>query len=76
MWFLLHHLYCAVAAFELMGDEEKAFVKGMQRRLKYFFSVNVNLKERKRKTEKEILPPTPLSLEKENPNREYTLPVK
>ena len=70
MWFLLHHLYCAVAAFELMGDEEKAFVKGMQRRLKYFFSVNVNLKERKRKTEKEILPPTPLSLEKENKEKE------
>ena len=60
--FLLHHLYCAVATFELMEREQKALVKGVQRRLKYFFSTNVNLRERKRKTEREILPPTPLSI--------------
>ena len=57
---LLFHAYVAVAMFELMDAEERALVKGVQRRMKYFFSSNFNLKERKRKTEKEILPPTPL----------------
>ena len=64
--FLLHHLYCAVAAYELMDEDGRALIKGMMRRLKYFFSTNVHLKERKRKTAKEILPPIPLSIEKEN----------
>ena len=64
------HAYVAVAMFELMDAEERALVKGIQRRMKYFFSVNVNLKERKRKTAKEILPPTPLSIEKENKEKE------
>ena len=67
---LLFHAYVAVAMFELMNAKERALVKGIQRRMKYFFSVNVNLKERKRKTEKEILPPTPLSIEKENKEKE------
>ena len=68
--FLLHHLYCAVATFELMDHEQKALVKGFQRRLKYFFSTNVNLRERKRKTERDILPPVTLFLEKENKEKE------
>lgn len=63
---LLFHAYVAVAMFELMDAEERALVKGMQRRMKYFFSSDFNLKERKRKTEKEILPPNPLLKEKEN----------
>ena len=67
---LLFHAYVAVAMFELMDAEERALVKGIQRRMKYFFTVNVNLKERKRKTAKEILPPTPLSIEKENKEKE------
>ena len=67
---LLFHAYVAVAMFELMDAEERALVKGVQRRMKYFFSSNFNLKERKRKTEKEILPPTPLSIEKENKEKE------
>ena len=66
VWLLLHHLYCAVAMFSLMNDSERALIKGVQRRLKYFFSFNVSIKQRKRRTEKEILPPVPLSLEKEN----------
>ena len=61
---LLFHAYVAVAMFEQMDAEERALVKGMQRRMKYFFSSTFNLKERKRKTEKEILPPTPLLKEK------------
>ena len=67
---LLFHAYVAVAMFELMNAEERALIKGMQRRMKYFFSSSFNLKERKRKTEKEILPPTPLSIEKENKEKE------
>ena len=67
---LLFHAYVAVAMFELMDEGERALIKGVQRRMKYFFSSNFNLKERKRKTEKEILPPTPLSLEKENKEKE------
>ena len=67
---LLFHAYVAVAMFELMDATERALVKGIQRRMKYFFSVNVNLRERKRKTAKEILPPTPLSIEKYNKEKE------
>ena len=67
---LLFHAYVAVAMFELMDAEERALVKGIQRRMKYFFSVNVNLRERKRKTAKEILPPTPLAIEKDNKEKE------
>ena len=67
---LLFHAYVAVAMFELMDERERALIKGVQRRMKYFFSSNFNLKERKRKSEKEILPPTPLSLEKENKEKE------
>ena len=52
---LLFHAYVAVAMFELMDANERALVKGVQRRMKYFFSSNFNLKERKRKTAKEIL---------------------
>jgi hypothetical protein len=67
---LLFHAYVATALFEFMGDGERALIKGVQRRMKYFFSSNFNLKERKRKTAKEILPPTPLSIEKENKEKE------
>ena len=34
---LLFHAYVAVAMFELMDAEERALVKGIQRRMKYFF---------------------------------------
>ena len=67
---LLFHAYVATALFEFMSDGERALIKGVQRRMKYFFSSNFSLKERKRKTAKEILPPTPLSIEKENKEKE------
>ena len=67
---LLFHAYVAVAMYELMDAEERALIKGMQRRMKYFFSSNFSLKERKRKTEKEFLPPTPLLKEKEKKEKE------
>ena len=46
---LLHHLYCAVAMFEGLSPEERALVAGMQKKFRYFFETNCNLKERKRK---------------------------
>ena len=67
---LLFHAYVAVALYELMGADERALIKGMQRRMKYFFTSTFNLRERKRKTEKEILPPNPLLKEKENKEKE------
>ena len=67
---LLFHAYVAVAMYELMGADERALIKGMQRRMKYFFTTTFNLRERKRKTEKEILPPNPLLKEKENKEKE------
>lgn len=67
LWLLLHHLYCAVAMYEQMGDEDKVIIAETQKKLKYFFCTKCNLKERKRtKKEKESFPPTPLSKEKEN----------
>ena len=67
---LLFHAYVAVAMYELMSADERALIKGMQRRMKYFFTSTFNLRERKRKTEKEILPPNPLLKEKENKEKE------
>ena len=67
---LLFHAYVAVAMYELMDADERALIKGMQRRMKYFFTTTFNLRERKRKTEKEILPPNPLLKEKENKEKE------
>ena len=67
---LLFHAYVAVALYELMGADERALIKGMQRRMKYFFTSTFNLRERKRKTEKEILPPNPLLKEIENKEKE------
>ena len=60
LWALLHHLYCAVALWEQATDEERQMVESMRKKLQYFFSAKINLKERKRKkTENEKLPPTP-----------------
>ena len=60
LWVLLHHLYSAVALWEQATDEERQMVESMRKKLQYFFSAKINLKERKRKkTENEKLPPTP-----------------
>lgn len=67
LWLLLHHLYCAVAMYEQMGDDDKVIIADTQKKLKYFFCTKCNLKERKRtKTEKESIPPYPHANEKEN----------
>lgn len=66
LWVLLHHLYSAVALWEQATDEERQMVEAMRKKLQYFFSAKINLKERKRKkTEKENLSPKPPIKEKE-----------
>ena len=64
LWTLLHHLYCAVSLWTLATDEERAEVEDMRKRLRYFFSSEVKLKERKRKNNEKGIPPTP-PMEKE-----------
>ena len=64
VWLLLHHLYSAVAMYELMNPQQRALIAGIQRKLRYFFDAKCDLKERKRKQEKENTPPLPLYKEK------------
>ena len=66
LWVLLHHLYSAVALWEQASAEERETVEAMRKKLQYFFSAKISLRERKRKkTENEKLPPTPPIKEKE-----------
>ena len=68
LWVLLHHLYSAVALWEQASAEERETVEAMRKKLQYFFSAKISLRERKRKkTENEKLPPTPPIKEKEKP---------
>ena len=67
---LLFHAYVAVALYEFTTVEERAIINGIQKRMNYFFSSTMKLKERKRKKEKDIFPPIPLSIEKENKEKE------
>ena len=48
IWTLLHHLYSAVAMFELATPDEKITIAETQKKLRYFFKANCNLKERRR----------------------------
>lgn len=65
LWVLLHHLYSAVALWEQATDEERQMVEAMRKKLQYFFSAKIKLKETKRnKKENEKLPPTPPIKEK------------
>ena len=64
VWLLLHLLYSAVAMYEQMNPQQRALIAGIQRKLRYFFDAKCDLKERKRKQEKENTPPHPLYKEK------------
>ena len=67
LWLLLHHLYSAVAMYELMSAKDKVIIADTQKKLRYFFDSKCDLKERKRtKKEKEGMPPHPHAKEKEN----------
>ena len=70
VWLLLHHLYSAVAMYELMNPQQRSLIAGIQRKLRYFFDAKCDLKERKRKQEKENTPPHPLYNEKARKEKE------
>ena len=70
VWLLLHHLYSAVAMYELMNPQQRSLIAGIQRKLRYFFGAKCDLKERKRKQEKENTPPHPLYKEKARKEKE------
>ncbi len=77
LWLLLHHLYSAVAMYELLSAEDKVIIADTQKKLRYFFDSKCDLKERRKKgLEKEKNSPTPPIKEKETPKKEVekTLP--
>ena len=61
LWLLLHHLYSAVAMYELMSAEDKVIIADTQKKLRYFFCSKCDLKERRKKG---------LEKEKETPKKE------
>ena len=63
---LLHRLYTAVTMFGQMSDEEKLIIAAMEKKLgKNFSPIKICLKERKRRKDKEKIPPHPFRKEKE-----------
>ena len=64
---LLQHLYMAATMFGQMSDEEKLMIAAMEKKLgKIFSSMKICLKERKRRKDKEKIPPHPFRKEKES----------
>lgn len=64
---LLHRLYTAVTMFGQMSDEEKLIIAAMEKKLgKNFSPIKICLKERKRRKDKEKIPPHPFRKEKES----------
>lgn len=64
---LLQHLYTAATMFGQMSDEEKLIIAAMEKKLgKIFSSMKICLKERKRRKDKEKIPPHPFRKEKES----------
>ena len=64
---LLQHLYMAATMFGQMSDEEKLIIAAMEKKLgKIFSSMKICLKERKRRKDKEKIPPHPFRKEKES----------
>ena len=64
LWLFLHHACCAAAIYEVLDDGVKPMYNEALKRLNYFFSSKISLKQRKRRKEKENFPPTPLLKEK------------
>ena len=60
LWLFLHHACCAAAIYEVLGDDMKPVYTEMLKKLNYFFSSKISLKQRKRRKEKENFPPYPL----------------
>ena len=64
---LLHRLYTAVTMFGQMSDEEKLIIAAMEKKLgKNFSPIKICLKERKRRKDKEKIPPHPFRKEKKS----------
>ena len=64
---LLHRLYTAVTMFGQMSDEEKLIIAAIEKKLgKNFSPIKICLKERKRRKDKEKIPPHPFRKEKES----------
>ena len=64
---LLHYLYTAATLFGQTSDEEKLMIAAMQKKLgKIFSPMKICLKERKRRKDKEKIPPHPFRKEKES----------
>ena len=64
LWLFLHHACCAAAIYEVLDDNKKPAYQDALKRLNYFFSSKISLKQRKRRKEKEKFPPHPLLKEK------------
>ena len=65
LWLFLHHACCAAAIYEVLGDDMKPVYTEMLKKLNYFFSSKISVKQRKRRKEKENFPPYPLLKEKD-----------
>ena len=65
LWLFLHHACCAAAIYEVLDDDTKPVYTEMLKKLNYFFSSKISVKQRKRRKEKENFPPYPLLKEKD-----------
>ena len=70
LWLFLHHACCAAAIYEVLDDGMKPVYKELLKRLSYFFTVRISLKERKGRKAKESFPPNPLIKEIEKKAKE------
>ena len=69
VWQTLHDLLMAVSRYELMDAPQRALTSALCKKLQHHFETKFSLKERKRKTKKENVPPYPLLKEKEKRKR-------
>ena len=70
---LLSHLYTAVGMYQLLDKTQKAHIAMLQKQLRHFFYAKCDLKERKRKKDKEKTPLHPSIKEKENKEKEQKI---
>ena len=75
VWQTLHDLLMAVSRYELMDAPQRALTSALCKKLQHHFETKFSLKERKRKTKKENVPPYPLLKEKEKKEKEEKAPA-
>ena len=49
LWLFLHHACCAAAIYEVLDDDTKPVYTEMLKKLNYFFSSKISVKQRKRR---------------------------